>query len=204
MKSNFKSCPVCREQLNQCLQCGSYAVNDERIYYEKLTDFGATNDSEKRFIKRIQKHSTTAFFHNGTLYIPSRQGRSVPLAIGLQWEAWQEQQSEIDQLKKQLSDSEYLKEEHHKRRCELAKEVEKLKAEKAGVQKRFNFLLDKNICNESDHASLKLRVVGLLSKWKKDSEHADSVASEDFVQNVLDACIDDLEKALQVSAEGGL
>ena len=36
-------------------------------------------------------------------------------------------------------------------------EIEKLKVEKAGVQKRFNFLLDKNICNESDHASLKLK-----------------------------------------------
>ena len=99
MKSNFNSCPVCREQLDQCLQCSSYVVNGERIYYEKLADFGATNDSERRFIKCIQKHSTTAFFHHGELYIPSRQGRSVPLAIGLQWESWQEQQSEIDQLK---------------------------------------------------------------------------------------------------------
>lgn len=99
----FKSCPVCREQLDQCLQCDSYVVNGERIYYEKLADFGATNDSERRFIKRIQKHRTTAFFHHGKLYIPSRQGRSVPLAIGLQWEAWQEQQSEIDQIKVQLS-----------------------------------------------------------------------------------------------------
>jgi len=97
--SEFKSCPVCQEQSNQCLSCASYVVGGERIYYEKLKDFGATKDHEVRFINRIQKQCTTAFFHNGKLYIPSRQGRSVPLAIGLQWDAWQEQQSIIDDLK---------------------------------------------------------------------------------------------------------
>lgn len=50
-------------------------------------------------------------------------------------------QSEIDQLKKQLSDSDYLKEEHRKRRCDLAKEVEKLKAEKAGLERRGDLAL---------------------------------------------------------------
>ena len=94
----FKSCPFCNEQLDQCFSCASYVVDGERIYYEKLKDFGATQDHELRFINRIQKHRTTAFFHNGKLYIPSRQGRSVPLAIGLQWEAWQEQQAEINRL----------------------------------------------------------------------------------------------------------
>ena len=43
-------------------------------------------------------------------------------------DAWNARQSEIDQLKKQLNDSEYLKEEHRKRRCELAKEIDQLKA----------------------------------------------------------------------------
>ena len=100
--SEFKSCPVCQEQSDQCLSCASYVVDGERIYYEKLKDFGATKDHEVRFINRIQKHRTTAFFHNGKLYIPSRQGRSVPLAIGLQWDAWQEQQSKIDELQKQV------------------------------------------------------------------------------------------------------
>ena len=100
--SEFKSCPVCQEQSDQCLPCGSYVVDGERIYYEKLKDFGATKDHEVRFINRIQKHRTTAFFHNGKLYIPSRQGRSVPLAIGLQWDAWQEQQAKIDELQKQV------------------------------------------------------------------------------------------------------
>ncbi len=96
--SEFKSCPVCQEQSDQCLPCGSYVVDGERIYYGKLKDFGATKDHEVRFINRIQKHHVTAFFHNGKLYIPSRQGRSVPLAIGLQWDAWQEQQAKIDKL----------------------------------------------------------------------------------------------------------
>lgn len=100
--SEFKSCPVCQEQSDQCLSCGSYVVDGERIYYEKLKDFGATKDHEVRFINRIQKHHTTAFFHNGKLYIPSRQGRSVPLAIGLQWDAWQEQQAKIDELQKRV------------------------------------------------------------------------------------------------------
>lgn len=98
--SEFKSCPVCQEQSDQCLSCGSYVVDGERIYYEKLKDFGATKEHEVRFINRIQKQRTTAFFHNGKLYIPSRQGKSVPLAIGLQWGAWQEQQSKIDELQK--------------------------------------------------------------------------------------------------------
>lgn len=43
---------------------------------------------------------------------------------------WTARQSEIDQLKKQLSDSDYLKVQHRERRCELNKEVEKLKTEK--------------------------------------------------------------------------
>lgn len=131
--SDFNSCPVCREQLDQCLQCGSYVVNGERIYYEKLADFGATNDSERRFIKRIQKHSTTAFFHNGTLYIPSRQGRSVHLAIGLQWEAWQEQQSEIDQLKGRISYLESAKNGYRDKAQELQRENERLKAKNTAL-----------------------------------------------------------------------
>ncbi|WP_314295900.1 hypothetical protein [Acinetobacter schindleri] len=104
--SEFKSCPVCQEQSDQCLSCASYVVDGERIYYEKLKDFGATKDHEIRFINRIQKHRVTAFFHNGKLYIPSRQGRSVPLAIGLQWDAWQEQQAIIDDLRSQLNNME--------------------------------------------------------------------------------------------------
>ena len=125
--SEFKSCPVCQEQSDQCLPCGSYVVDGERIYYGKLKDFGATKDHEIRFINRIQKHRVTAFFHNGKLYIPSRQGRSVPLAIGLQWDAWQEQQAIIDNLKTQLNNMEacYI---------EKKKQVEELQTENTELQ----------------------------------------------------------------------
>lgn len=112
-----KSCHVCKEQSHQCLSCASYVVDGERIYYERLKDFGATKDHEVRFIKRIQKQCVTGFFHSGKLYIPSRQGRSVPLAIGLQWGAWQEQQEKISELMAQLDNMEacyiQLKQEHN-------------------------------------------------------------------------------------------
>ncbi|MEX5402338.1 hypothetical protein WCD96_17905 [Proteus mirabilis] len=140
--SDFKPCPVCQEQSDQCLSCASYVVDGERIYYEKLKDFGATKDHEVRFINRIQKHRTTAFFHNGKLYIPSRQGRSVPLAIGLQWDAWKEQQAIIENLKAQLNNMEtcYI---------EKKKECEELQA-------RANKALSVtgNYCDEDDAALL--------------------------------------------------
>ncbi|WP_405228660.1 GAT domain-containing protein [Acinetobacter baumannii] len=37
------------------------------------------------------------------MYIPSRQGRAVPLAIGLQWEAWQEQQAKVEELQNNIN-----------------------------------------------------------------------------------------------------
>lgn len=131
--SDFKPCPVCQEQSDQCLSCASYVVDGERIYYEKLKDFGATKDHEIRFINRIQKHRVTAFFHNGKLYIPSRQGRSVPLAIGLQWDAWQEQQAIIDNLRSQLNNMEacYIEK---KKECE-----DQQKRIDAGLEKIHQF-----------------------------------------------------------------
>lgn len=140
--SELKSCPVCQEQLDQCLSCASYVVDGERIYYEKLKDFGATKDHEIRFINRIQKHRVTAFFYNEKLYTPSRQGRSVPLAIGLQWDAWQEQQAIIDNLKAQLNNMEacYI---------EKKKECEELQAR---TYKALS--VTRNYCDEDDAALL--------------------------------------------------
>lgn len=147
--SDFKPCPVCQEQSDQCLSCASYVVDDERIYYEKLKDFGATRDHEIRFINRIQKHRVTAFFHNGKLYIPSRQGRSVPLAIGLQWGAWQEQQARVDELQRRnrmLNDN--IKEQGQKlvyQNKVIETQAEKLlglRGEKAGLQKRIDEALE--------------------------------------------------------------
>lgn len=127
--SDFKPCPVCQEQSDQCLSCASYVVDGERIYYEKLKDFGATKDHEIRFINRIQKHRVTAFFHNGKLYIPSRQGRSVPLAIGLQWDAWQEQQAIIDDLRQQLNNMEQCYIEKKKECEDQQKRINDVEAE---------------------------------------------------------------------------
>lgn len=101
-----QSCPVCNELSSQCLSCASYVVDGEHIYYNEIKDFGATKEHELQFIKHIHKHSVTAFFNKGKLYIPSRQGRSVPLAIGLQWDVWQIQQAKIDELKTQLNNME--------------------------------------------------------------------------------------------------
>ena len=141
--SEFKSCPVCQEQSDQCLSCASYVVDGERIYYEKLKDFGATKDHEIRFINRIQKHRVTAFFHIRKLYIPSRQGRSVPLAIGLQWDAWQEQQAIIDNLKAQLNNMEA---------CYIEKKKE--------VEDRLN--QTKDVCDRYDRLYEEYRLLELL------------------------------------------
>lgn len=88
---------------DQCLICGFYMIDGHKINYREIEKFGATTGSEVRFLEHIQRQSVTAFFHKGKIYIPSRQGRSVPLAVGLQWGVWQAQQIEIDKLKKQVN-----------------------------------------------------------------------------------------------------
>lgn len=157
--SDFKSCPVCQEQSDQCLSCASYVVDGERIYYEKLKDFGATKDHEIRFINRIQKQRVTAFFHNGELYIPSRQGRSVPLAIGLQWDAWQEQQAIIDNLKAQLDNMEqcYIRvkkelEDQHKKVDEVLEYLDGESANRWGLWKEKADMLDQGASNAFEEA----------------------------------------------------
>lgn len=172
--SEFKSCPACQEQSDQCLPCGSYVVDGERIYYGKLKDFGATKDHEVRFINRIQKHHVTAFFHNGKLYIPSRQGRSVPLAIGLQWDAWQEQQAKIDELQRKnqmLNDN--IKEQGQKLVYQnevIETQAEKLlglRDEKAGLQKRID-----------DYEKLTTSIRNEFDLWSDDSEFADVIEAQ--------------------------
>jgi len=157
--NEFKPCPVCQEQSDQCLSCASYVVVGERIYYEKLKDFGATKDHEIRFINRIQKHRVTAFFHNGKLYIPSRQGRSVPLAIGLQWDAWIEQQAIIDNLKVQLNNMEacYIEkkkelEDQQKRIDEVLEYLDGESANRWGLWKEKADMLDQGASNAFEEA----------------------------------------------------
>lgn len=179
--SEFKSCPVCQEQSEQCLPCASYVVDGERIYYEKLKDFGATKDHEVRFINRIQKHRVTAFFHNGKLHIPSRQGRSVPLAIGLQWDAWQEQQAIIDELKAQLNNMEACYIEKKKWVEELQKTNISLEAGLRKNSKNKQKLLGKNIELQKwidEYEKLTTSIRNEFDLWSDDSEFADVIEAQ--------------------------
>lgn len=165
--SEFKSCPVCQKQSDQCLSCGSYVVDGERIYYGKLKDFGATKDHEVRFINRIQKHHVTAFFHNGKLYIPSRQGRSVPLAIGLQWDAWQEQQAIIDNLKAQLNNMEACYIGMKKINDEQSAIIQGHFAARQDMQKRID-----------EYKKLTVSIRNEFDLWSDDSEFADVIEAQ--------------------------
>lgn len=200
--SEFKSCPVCQEQSYQCLSCGSYVVNGDRIYYEKLKDFGATKDHEVRFINRIQKHHTTAFFHNGKLYTPSRQGRSVPLAIGLQWDAWQEQQAKIDELNQHIKRLESKLDSLGADRQELVGQVNDLQKQNAWLSdvaerenKRANnlqqdktsttILLGKTIQEKNElqkrideYKKLTTSIRNEFDLWSDDSEFADVIEAQ--------------------------
>lgn len=84
--------------VDQCLICSFYVIDGQKINYREIKNFGATTESEIKFLEHIKRQSVTAFFHQGEMYIPSRQGRSVPLAIGLQWRIWQARQAVIDEL----------------------------------------------------------------------------------------------------------
>ena len=165
--SDFKPCPVCQEQSDQCLSCASYVVDGERIYYEKLKDFGATKDHEIRFINRIQKHRVTAFFHNGKLYIPSRQGRSVPLAIGLQWDAWQEQQTIIDNLKAQINNMEACYIGIKKINDEQSAIIQGHFAARQDMQKRID-----------EYKKLTVSIRNEFDLWSDDSEFADVIEAQ--------------------------
>lgn len=165
--SEFKPCPVCQEQSDQCLSCASYVVDGERIYYEKLKDFGATKDHEIRFINRIQKHRVTAFFHNGKLYIPSRQGRSVPLAIGLQWDAWQEQQAIIDDLKALLNNMETCYIGIKKINDEQSAIIQGHFAARQDMQKRID-----------EYKKLTVSIRNEFDLWSDDSEFADVIEAQ--------------------------
>ena len=165
--SDFKSCPVCQEQSDQCLSCASYVVDGERIYYEKLKDFGATKDHEIRFINRIQKQRVTAFFHNGELYIPSRQGRSVPLAIGLQWGAWQEQQAIIDDLKARLNNMEQCYISIKKINDEQSAIIQGHFAARRDMQKRID-----------EYKKLTVSIRNEFDLWSDDSEFADVIEAQ--------------------------
>ena len=44
---------------------------------------------------------------------------------------------------------------------------------------------------------LETRINLLIQKWEKDAEYADQIASEDFVQNTLNDCIEELRQVIK-------
>jgi uncharacterized coiled-coil protein SlyX len=45
--------------------------------------------------------------------------------------------------------------------------------------------------------SRETRINLLIQKWEKDAEYADQIASEDFVQNTLNDCIEELRQVIK-------
>lgn len=43
----------------------------------------------------------------------------------------------------------------------------------------------------------KTAIESLILKWKKEAEYSEAIASEDFVSNTLDGCIEDLQKLIK-------
>lgn len=63
--------------------------------------------------------------------------------------------------------------------------IEELEGKNEKLQKQFNFLLDKNIRDESDHASLKLRVMRVSHLMDKAAENGTECVSIDELYEVL-------------------
>ena len=79
---------------------------------------------------------------------------------------------------------------------EKVAEIEQLKADKEKLQKRFNFLLDKNIRDESEHASLKIRVMRASHLMDKAAENGTECVD---IGSLYSALIEggDLDEALR-------
>lgn len=82
------------------------------------------------------------------------------------------QQAKIDDLQKQLIDQ-------GQRFNEQSQRVKDLEFWNGELQKRIN------ACNT------------LINRWNKEADYADLIAQEDFVQNTLQGCINELEQALK-------
>lgn len=70
----------------------------------------------------------------------------------------------------------------------LQAEIDQLKAQGGKIQKQFNFLLDKNIRDESAHASLKLRVMRVSHLMDKAAENGTECVD---IGSLYDALIKD-------------
>ena len=82
----------------------------------------------------------------------------------------------------------------------LQAEIDQLKAQGEKIQKQFNFLLDKNIRDESAHASLKLRVMRVSHLMDKAAENGTECVD---IGSLYDALIKDgdLDQSLRVASD---
>ena len=82
----------------------------------------------------------------------------------------------------------------------LQAEIDQLKAQGEKIQKQFNFLLDKNIRDESAHASLKLRVMSVSHLMDKAAENGTECVD---IGSLYDALIKDgdLDQSLRGASD---
>ena len=92
-----------------------------------------------------------------------------------------DKQSEINQLKE-------MNQRYIGKMQEQQDQIAELKAQGEKIQKQFNFLLDKNIRDESAHASLKLRVMSVSHLMDKAAENGTECVD---IGSLYDALIKD-------------
>ena len=105
----------------------------------------------------------------------------------------QSQKAEVDHLKE-------MNQRYIGKMQEQQDQIAELKAQKERLQKRFNFLLDKNIRDESTHASLKLRVMRVSHLMDKAAENGTECVD---IGSLYDALIKDgdLDQSLRGASD---
>lgn len=54
---------------------------------------------------------------------------------------------------------------------------------------------------EDGKGSVLVNIEIILNKWRKESKYREDIASEDWVSNTLNECIDDLESIIELQGE---
>lgn len=129
--SDFESCPVCREQMDQCLNCSGGGMSEFEKWFKTTSAY--------RMLEAMNYYKMDLFH-----WVEGR-GEYRHSSVQIAFMTWAEKQSEIDQLKAEnLRLSGLLKEQ---KRCfdecsqmvsDLIKERDQLKAKKAGLEERTN------------------------------------------------------------------
>lgn len=103
--------------------------------------------------------------------------------VSLYFWGWQSRQAEVDSLKKQI-EALYIEQER------LQELNQGYFYQIQGRQQTIDEYQDE--IKEKDK-----RIENLISKWRTDAEQASKKSSEDWAENILNYCADDLEKALR-------